>query len=128
MKRLLGAAILILWFAAPAHAQYIGGSPNVGSGSGIGRVSFPSLPSAPPVHFEVRAVSGGADFVPSTFEPFEEAVAKGRVELAVEVKTLGEIARDNSKAAWPKAHVEFVQDHRGKAVIAQVASSDNPRN
>jgi len=128
MRRLLGTAVLILGFAVPAHAQYAAGSLSATGGAGIGRPSFPSHTSAPRAHFDVRAVSGGADFVPSSFEPFEEAVAEGRAELAAGVKTLGDVARENSKSARSKAQVQFVQDHRGKAVIAQIAPGGNSPN
>lgn len=119
MKRILGIAVLILWFAVPAHAQSFSGS--VVGGVGIGKVNFPTVPNYPPAHFEVRAVSGtAADFVPSSFASYEQALAEGRAALAVRAKTLGEIARENSSTPRVKARLVLVQDDHGNAVLAHL--------
>jgi hypothetical protein len=118
MKRILVIAVLILWFAVPAHAQSFSGS--VVGGVGIGKVNFPIVPNYPPAHFEVRAVSGGADFVPSSFASYEQALAEGRAALAVRAKTLGEIARENSSTPRARARLVLVQDDHGNAVLARI--------
>ncbi|HXJ16853.1 MAG TPA: hypothetical protein VNM68_06610 [Candidatus Polarisedimenticolia bacterium] len=117
MKRILGVAVLILWFAVPAHAQYFGTS--LGGGS-LGHVSFHTLPSVPPAQFEVRAVSGGADFVPSSYVPYEQALAEGRAALAARTKTLAEITRENSVVPRVKARLILVQDDHGRAILARL--------
>jgi hypothetical protein len=118
MKRILGVAVLILWFAVPAHAQSIGGS--IGGGGSLGQVSFHTLPTVPRAHFKVGAVRGGADFEPSSFAPYEQALAQGRAALTAEAKTLAEIARENATVPKPKARLAIVQDDQGRAILARL--------
>jgi hypothetical protein len=116
MKRILGITVLILWFAVPAHAQWVGSS----FGGSLGHVTFHTLPSIPPAHFEVRAVSGGADFVPSSYASYEEALAEGRAALAEQAKTLAEIAREYNSVPKAKARLVLVQDDHGTAVLIRM--------
>lgn len=118
MKRILGIAVVILWFAVPAQAQIFGNS--ISGGGSISHVIFPVHPSTPPAHFDVRAVSGSADFVPSSFATYEQALAQGRAALAAQAKTLAQIAKENSSAPKPKARLVLVQDDRGRAVLARL--------
>lgn len=119
MKRIIGLVVLILWFAVPARAQSFGVSA-IG-GAGMGQVNFPTLPSYPPAHFEVRTESGtAADFVPSSFESYKQALAEGRAVVATQAKSLGEIARENSGTPRAKARVILVQDDHGNAVLARL--------
>jgi hypothetical protein len=118
MKRILGVAVLILWFAVPAHAQGFGGS--LSGGGSLGHVTFPALPSIPPAHFDVRAERGGADFVPSSYASYEQALAEGRAALTQQAKTLAEIARENSGIPKAKARLVLVQDDYGRAVLVRL--------
>lgn len=118
MKRILGVAVLILWFAVRAHAQSIGGS--IGGGGGLGHASFHTLPSAPRAHFKVLVMRGGPDFEPSSFAPYEQALAQGRAALAAEAKTLAEIARENSSVPKPRARLVILQDDQGRAILARL--------
>ena len=117
MKRILGVAVLILSFAGPAHAQLFGNS--LGRGT-LGHVTFHTLPSTPPAHFDVRAVSGGADFVPSSYASYEQALAEGRAALAEQAKTLAEIARENNSVPKARARLVLVQDDYGRAVLVRL--------
>jgi hypothetical protein len=117
MKRILGIAALILWFAVPAHAQSFGGS--ISGAGGIGHVIFPVHSSTPPARFQVRAVSGSkADFTPSSFASYEQALAEGRAALAAQVKTLADVARENNTTPRVRARLVAVQDNRGRVVLA----------
>jgi hypothetical protein len=135
MKRLLGLAILILGLALSAGAQSSGrafsGGPGVTSGGASGGggvsggggssgVSFTTLPSRPPATFASAAISGtDADFVPSTFLPFESAVAAGQAILDAEHASVAQAAEANSRARKAKAKVSVVEDATGNAVIAE---------
>lgn len=83
MKVILGLIATMALFAVPARAQLIGGA-SIGSGTSVN--SFGSLnsgamtpiaPSAPTVFRVIGASGSRADFVPSSFVPYERAVADG---------------------------------------------------
>src|SRR5580704_5240134 len=91
VKGLLGLGVLMLLCSRPAHAQYGG---TIGGGSSLGVVRFQSLPSYAPFSYSVVGVSGSAqEYTPSTFLPFEEAVAEGTASYA-QPKTVAEVAAD----------------------------------
>jgi hypothetical protein len=132
VKRICGLAALILWLSIPAHAQHaMGGSSNGvanasgwagsggGSGSGSGQVNFPSLPSYPQHEFLMTNVSGTkADFTPSTFLDYDQALTEGRTALASRLRTLAEIAKQNRESKPAKAKIAILQDANGRAFLA----------
>ena len=132
MKRICGLAALILWLSIPAHAQHaMGGSSNSvasasgwagsggGTGSGGGQVNFPTLPSYPQHEFLMTNVSGTkADFTPSTFLDYEQALTEGRAALASRLRTLAEIAKQNRESKPTKAKIAILQDANGRAFLA----------
>ena len=126
VKRICGLAALILWLSIPAHAQHaMGGSSNgvasasAGGGAGGGQVSFPTLPSYPQHEFLMTNVSGTkADFTPSTFLDYDQALTEGQAALASEKRPLAEIARQNRESKPAKAKIAILQDANGKAFLA----------
>jgi hypothetical protein len=127
MKRLFGLAALVLLLSVPAHAQRMGGSgglsagTNVGVGGGVssGPVYMPALPSHPPRDFLVTNVSGTeADFTPSTFLSYDEAIAEGRRALAARSKPLAECAKESRNIERDRAKIAFLQDANGRAFLA----------
>lgn len=140
MKRVLGVMVLILGFSIPAHAQASrgtvpasGGSGGMttgggggfgGSGSGdsggMSGVNFHTLPSIPPANLPSVEVSGTkADFVPSTFLPFDQAVAEGQAVLDAQHKSVAQAAAENSRANRAKAKAAIIENGAGDAVIAR---------
>src|SRR5690242_3817139 len=129
MKRTIGVAAFILFFAIPAHAQR-SASPACGSssaqatsgggggggfegGTGAGRLS-----TRPRAHFNMREVHGSdGSFIPSGYLPFDRAVAEGQAILDAEKKTPAEAAAATSIV--PKAHakVAVVQDANGDPIV-----------
>jgi len=135
MKRLLGLAILILGLALSAGAQSggrtLGGTPsptnggNSGGGGGMvggggmSGVPFSTLPSHPRANFAATAISGtDAEFVPSTFLPFEDAVDAGQAVLDAQHASVAQAAEANSRAPKAKAKFALIEDAAGHAVIA----------
>lgn len=130
MKLILGAAALTLIFSVPAMAQgYFGNYGNVGGGpslngggtlndhTGYTGVGTHILNNTPVTRFSMSVTNGSsAEFIPSTFVPFEQAVEQGRAALAAKPKTLAEIAAEYRAQKRAKAEVAFVQDNSGKAV------------
>jgi hypothetical protein len=134
MKKLIGLAIVTLGLALSANAQSGraggvagptngGGNGGAGGGSvgggGMGGGSFSTLPSRPPASFATTAISGtDAEFVPSTFLPFESAVAAGQAVLAAQHASVAQVAAANSRAPKAKAKFALIEDASGNAVIA----------
>jgi len=127
MKKILALAVFVIGFSASAHAQAMslngGAASNNGGGAamggGLSKPIFPSMPINPPTHFNVSATSGtDADFEPSSFLTFEEAVAAGRA-AQTKPQTIVEAAAENKSTDRPKAKFELVQDDNGKAVITR---------
>ena len=127
MKRAIGVAAFILFFAIPAHAQRgaaAGGSSTAlqfsggGGGGGFGGDSGARpLPSYPPAHFKISDVSGSqASFIPSAFLPFHRAVAVGQAMLDAQKKS-AVVAAAADDAAKPRAKVAVVQDANGNPII-----------
>jgi hypothetical protein len=71
---LIGVILLVLLCSVPAHAQLSGT---------LSGPAFPPLNTSQPTQFRVILVSGSqADFVPSSFMAFEQAVALGAANPA----------------------------------------------
>jgi hypothetical protein len=112
MKRSMLFAALILVFSLPARAQshmaLSGGnansaSPNSGGGGGAGGYSggggggsgITALPSSPRAQYSYGYAHGSdADFAPSAFLSYDEAVKLGESVLAEKPKSLGEVAAE----------------------------------
>jgi hypothetical protein len=139
MKRFLGLTVLILGLSVPAHAQSSkgggavagassggvlsngGGGGNGGGAAGgsVTGVSFHTLPVIPPANLRSTAVSGTDDsFVPSTFLPYDRAVAAGQGVLDARDKSVAEAAAENSRAHRLKARTAIIENAAGDAVIA----------
>jgi hypothetical protein len=130
VKRICGLAALILWLSIPAHAQHaMGGSSNGvasasgsaggGTGGGGSQVSFPTLPSYPQHEFLMTNVSGTkADFTPSTYLDYDQALTDGRAALASKMRPLAEIAKQNRESNPAKAKIAILQDANGRAFLA----------
>jgi hypothetical protein len=124
MKKILGAAALVLLFSVPALAQYKPPSGPVtysGGGGGGGALSGGStgsrLPNYAPAQFATAAASGSdSTFAPSTFLTFDQAVAEGKAEALAVHKSLAEVAAENNARAKAKAKYAFVQDTSGRVV------------
>src|ERR1700735_3728108 len=138
MKRALVLGTLIFAVSLCAHAQSrmppgggtpnpnaAGGPNNYGGGSGgyggltAGPTVFNTLPHDCPTAFAVAGVSGSdADFVPSSFLSFDQAVVLGRAEEAAMKQTLAEAARKNAKAKTEQSKLAVIEDSQGKLVLA----------
>jgi hypothetical protein len=115
MKRIVVLGVLILGCSVSARAQAFGGS--IGGGS-LNGPSFPTLVSTPPAHFAVSRVRGtDADFIPSSFRSFDQAVAEGKTALAAQARTLAQIAEENSRTQKSKARLAIVQDASGNVIL-----------
>ena len=126
MKRAIGVAAFILFFAIQAHAQAGssstarptqngggGGGGGFGGGGGTG-----PLPTRPPAHFKMSAVTGSeASFIPSGYLPFDRAVAEGQAILDAEKRTPAEAAAATSIVPKPHAKVAVVQDANGDPIV-----------
>lgn len=140
MKRFLGLAALILGLAVSAHGQsaragavaggVTGGVMSSGGGGfgggggdtgGMGGASnFHTLPSIPPANLPSTAVSGTeASFVPSTFLPYNQAIAAGEAVLDAQHKSVAEAAAENSRTHRLKAKAAMIDNAAGKAVLAK---------
>jgi hypothetical protein len=125
MKRAIGVAAFILFFAIPAHAQKdgspAGGSSSAqatsgGGGFGGGGASRPT--AYPRAHFKMSEVSGSdASFIPSGYLPFDRAVAEGQAILDAEKRTPAEAAAATSIVPKPHAKVSVVQDANGDPIV-----------
>ncbi len=130
MKKALGIAAFILFFAIPAHAQRGGASSSAqptmsgggggGGGFGGGSGTGSLLPAHPPAVFKMSAVSGSdATFIPSGYLPFDRAVAEGQAILDAENKTPAEAAAASSIVPKPHAKVAVVQGANGDPIVIQ---------
>ena len=134
MRKLAGFAILGLSLSVPTFAQHLSGTagPNSTGGGGLGSggatgagnmsggsaVAFHTLERVPPAQFQMIDVSGeGLGFVPSSFVPFEQSLEEGNAALAIQRKSLGEIAREYRNSEKPKASKMLTQDAFGNARI-----------
>jgi hypothetical protein len=112
-------AALILFLSLPLHAQSrmspAGATPstlnNGGGGGGAGGFSsgggatgITYLPSSPRAQFSYSYAHGSdADFAPTSFLPYDQAVKLGESVLAEKPKSLGEVAAEY-RASKKKAH------------------------
>ncbi len=135
MNKILSLAIVGAFLAIPAHAQRSmasalgpngpgyglgGGSSSGGAGSSVGggSVSFHTLPPVPSPNFQIMDVSGvSSEFVPSSWTQFENGLAQGRAQLALERRTLGEVAAEYRRVQKPKAKLAIIQDAFGNAIV-----------
>ncbi len=131
MKKAIGIAAFVLFFAIPAHAQRGGASTSAqvsngggGGGGGFGGGGLSGgttsnlLPTYAPAHFKMSAVSGSdASFIPSGYLPFESAVAEGQAILDAEKKTPAEAAAAASIVPKPHAKVTVVQGANGDPIV-----------
>lgn len=129
MKKAIGIAAFILFFALPAHAQRGGASSSAqvsngggggfgGGGLGGGGGTGSLLPSHAPAQFKMSAVTGSdSSFIPSGYLPFESAVAEGQAILDAEKKTPAEAAAASSIVPKPHAKVAVVQGANGDPIV-----------
>jgi len=92
-------AVLLLFFALPAHAQRMGSAStqvNQGGGGGGGQMGrdYGSSNHIAVTEFHVVAAHGSSDFVDSTYMAYDRALEIGESILARQQKTLGQIARE----------------------------------
>lgn len=137
MKRFLGLTVLILGLSIPAHGQsargaMVGGtaggalSNGVGEGGGYGGsgggltgpAGFHALPSIPPARLPSTAVSGSdASFVPSTFLPYNQAIAAGEAMVDAQHESVAEAAAKNSLVRRLPAKATIIENAIGNPVI-----------
>jgi hypothetical protein len=128
MKRLLGLGFLILLVSLPARAQIGGdvfGVSSINSGgslngaSSLGEVAFASLPSPVELHYQNSTAHGSAsDFVPSTFVPYEQALARGQAATAPgnKPKPVAQVAEEYRAVKRAAAKLAIGQDSSGRIV------------
>ena len=133
MKRFLGLTVLILGLSIPAHGQRAaagmtggaaGGAVSFGGGYGgsggglTGPTDFHTLPSIPPARLPSTAVSGSdATFVPSTFLPYNQAIAAGEAILDAQHESVVEAAAKNSLVHRLPAKATIIENAIGNPVI-----------
>ncbi len=95
-----------------------GGGGGYGGGSGGGPMGFHTLPSIPPANLRSSAVGGTeASFVPSTFLPYNQAIAAGEAVLDAQHESVAEAAAENSRAPRLKAKAAIIENAAGDPVI-----------
>jgi hypothetical protein len=96
-----------------------GGGGYGGAGGGItGSSSFHTLSSIPPARLPSTAVSGSdATFVPSTFLPYDQAIAAGEAVLEAQHKTVAEAASENSRMQRLPAKAAIIENAAGNPVV-----------
>lgn len=119
IKLELGLALGFVAAAAPAHAQ------SIGVGGGMTGPTFSlSLPEYPRATFKMAVASGSdADYSPSTFVSFSDAVAQGNIAMRRQSKTVVEAAAEIRRArAAIVAHAALSQN------ASDAASAASPTN
>lgn len=121
MKRFLLLGVFTLGLALPAHAQFggqsVGSGGSLSSGGGINGGGS-HLASVPPAQFATTGVSGNeAEFIPSAFLAYDQAIAAGEKALAAKSKSVAKVASENSAAQKPRAKFAMVQDCNGNPII-----------
>jgi hypothetical protein len=101
-----------------------GGGGSYGGGGGVSgaesAVTFPVLPTIPAANLPSSAVSGtDADFVPSTFLPYKQAIAMGQEVLDAQHKSVAEAAAENSQTRRLKAKAAIIENAVGNAVLTK---------
>jgi hypothetical protein len=132
MKALLSVATLTLLSCLPAHAQTWTSAYGAGSISGMGslnsmgsmnnmgglsHVTFADLPRSVS-YYQNSSAHGSADFVPSTFVPYEQAVAQGHAALvsAPPQKAVAQAAAEYRSSKRAAAKLTLVQDANGRII------------
>lgn len=151
MKTFMTVGILSLC-AAAASAQTVGGGASVGRGpainssaslnssGGLSGVTFRHLAPNPATQLHVTVTTGSsAEFVPSSFLPYvqavevgtfrrgyspfvnyREALAEGIAELTAKPASVAQAALENGKEGKLKANDRFVQDQCGRMIRERV--------
>jgi hypothetical protein len=116
-------AAFVLFFSLPLHAQSrmppagatpsasnnSGGGGGGGSYGGGGGAGIHSLPSCPARQYSYSYAHGsGADFAPTSFLPYDQAVKLGDAVLAEKPKSLGEVAAEY-RAAKKQSHEQSLR-------------------
>ena len=123
-KAIVGSTAMIFIISAPAHAQ-MGSSSNIswgqGGGGGVGG-SAPAainvLPHTAPANPGATIVSGSdADYRPSNFVSFDQAIADGKQRIIVESRTVAQAAAESRRTPQPQAKLIVAQDNRGKIML-----------
>ena len=123
-KTILTAAIFLFAGASAAYAQHpaaMNPSPNIFGGGGVSGGGISSVSSGvrtKPAPIPATNVSARNDgpFVPSTFENYSDAVAKGDREVNARPVSLSDLSRqlrDQKKAMGDKARIFVDQDEYG---------------
>jgi hypothetical protein len=95
-----------------------GGGGFSGVGGGTGSTSFHTQQSIPPARLPSTAVSGSdATFVPSTFLPYDQAIAAGEAVLEAQHKTVAEAASENSRMRRLPAKAAIIENAAGNPVV-----------
>jgi hypothetical protein len=96
-----------------------GGGGYGGYGGGMtGSTNFHTLPSIPPARLPSTAVSGSdATFVPSSFLPYNQAIAVGNAMLDAQHESVAEAAAENSLVHRLPAKATIVENAIGNPVI-----------
>lgn len=96
-----------------------GGGGYGGNGAGIGgQSSFHTLPSIPPARLPSTAVSGSdSTFVPSSFLPYNQAIAVGNAMLDAQHESVAEAAAENSLVHRLPAKAAIIENAIGNPVI-----------
>ena len=95
-----------------------GGGYGGASGGSGGPASFHTLPSIPPARLPSTAVSGSdATFVPSTFLPYNQAIAVGNAMLDAQHESVAEAAAKNSLMHRLPAKATIIENAIGNPVI-----------
>lgn len=90
------------------------------SGGPVSTTDFRTLPHIAPADLRSNDVSGSdATFEPSTFLPYDKAVAVGQAVIEEEHRSVAEAAAENSRAHKSKAKAAIVENAAGDAVIAE---------
>lgn len=130
MKAIIAAAVLILAFSVPAHAQAhvqaagssvdinraTGGGGASGGGASGGSVSFHTPLYIPTREFSMTAASGSSDYVPSTYVTYDKAVTAGQTAITTKPQTVVEAAETNKQTKAPDSEYVIVQDKQGNLV------------
>lgn len=141
MRQFLGLTVLIFGLSVPAHAQAAKGGMTMGGSTGGvmtnggggygggygggdasggvgGGMSFRTLPHAAPAALRSSAVMGSdSTFEPSTFLPYDRAIAAGQAVLDGEHESVAEAAAENSRAPKLKARASIIENAAGNPII-----------
>jgi hypothetical protein len=122
MLAVAGFVVMSAAFAAPAHAQI---GPTLNNASGLSSsgslnsegswTSSSHTPDLPSVSFRGTSARG-TEYIPSTYVPYDKALAEGREIRMEKPKTIAEVAVENRGVARPKARILVVGDARGLAI------------